>query len=86
MDQEAMSYGIPVIGTDVGGTRECIEDGENGILLRPDFTTDAFVARVSPLLSRPLTQMKRRAYDMYKAKFDADVNRREFVNRVLLKF
>lgn len=34
---EALSFGIPVIATDVGGTREIVTDGQNGRLLSPDF-------------------------------------------------
>ena len=30
---EAMSYGIPVLSTAVGGVRECIEDGREGVLV-----------------------------------------------------
>jgi len=32
---EAMAAGLPVIGGNVGGTRELIEDGVNGILVEP---------------------------------------------------
>jgi glycosyltransferase involved in cell wall biosynthesis len=32
---EAMACGNPVIGTDVGGMRELIQDGSNGFLIRP---------------------------------------------------
>lgn len=32
---EAMRAGVPVIGGDVGGTRELIKDGENGFLVNP---------------------------------------------------
>jgi N-acetyl sugar amidotransferase len=34
---EAMSYGIPCVGTDVGGVSEIIEDQKNGYLLPVDF-------------------------------------------------
>jgi glycosyltransferase involved in cell wall biosynthesis len=32
---EAMASGVPVIGGDAGGTRELIQDGVNGLLVRP---------------------------------------------------
>ncbi|MCT4554972.1 MAG: glycosyltransferase family 4 protein [Pelagimonas sp.] len=32
---EAMSMGVPTIGTDAGGVRELIQDGRNGILVEP---------------------------------------------------
>lgn len=37
---EATSFGIPVIATDVGGTSEIVRQGENGFLLKKDYTDD----------------------------------------------
>lgn len=34
---EAISFGVPVIATDVGGTNEIVSDGENGFLLDKNF-------------------------------------------------
>ena len=34
---EAVSFGIPVIATDVGGTGEIVKDGKNGFLINSDF-------------------------------------------------
>lgn len=40
---EAISMGLPVIATDVGGTREIVENGRNGYLLRSDCTIEEIV-------------------------------------------
>jgi len=37
---EAMSYGIPVVGTRVGGVPEIVDHGVNGYLLEKNFTDD----------------------------------------------
>ena len=47
---EAMSYGVPVIGSDVGGIPEVIEDGENGFLCRPEDSHD-IAAKIEKLLT-----------------------------------
>lgn len=39
-----MAAGKPVIGVDEGGLRETVVDGETGVLLPPDFDTDALVS------------------------------------------
>lgn len=47
--QEAMFYGLPVVGFDAGGIREWLFDGENGFLV-PWKDTDRFAARLEQLL------------------------------------
>jgi glycosyltransferase involved in cell wall biosynthesis len=47
--QEAMFYGLPVVGFDAGGIREWLLDGENGFLV-PWKDTDQFAARIEQLL------------------------------------
>ena len=38
---EAMSFSVPCLATDVGGTREIVRTGENGTLLPPDVSAGA---------------------------------------------
>lgn len=79
-DIEAMAYGIPVIATDVGGTREAF-DGGGGILLPADVTPELFCERVLPLLrnKQALGAMRQKAYETYRRKFVSDTCRSAFV-------
>nr|WP_319488365.1 glycosyltransferase [uncultured Caproiciproducens sp.] len=46
---EISSFGVPVIATDVGGTREAVINGENGYLLPADFSPDELLNKFSEL-------------------------------------
>ena len=46
---EAMSFGIPVIATDVGGTAELVAHNENGFLLEADFRAETLVEKILQL-------------------------------------
>lgn len=43
---EALSYGIPVIATDVGGTSELVHHNENGVLLNEDFSSEELLSAI----------------------------------------
>ena len=49
---EAMAAGVPVIATAVGGVKECIEDGEDGLLIPPGDST-ALAGAISRVLKDP---------------------------------
>lgn len=51
---EAMAAGLPVIGTEVEGIREVIEDGKNGLLVKPDDVEGLKKALSTLLLDRAL--------------------------------
>jgi glycosyltransferase involved in cell wall biosynthesis len=49
---EAMSYGIPVVVTDVGGIPETVTDGQEGFIVRPG-QIEAIAAALSRLVGEP---------------------------------
>lgn len=81
---EAMSFGIPIIATDVGSSRETIIKNRNGILLTEDFTntelTDAI--RFYLDLSTEERQMQCKASrELWEKKFSAANNYPEFFEK-----
>jgi glycosyltransferase involved in cell wall biosynthesis len=54
---EAMSVGVPVVATAVGGIPEVVQDGENGLLIRP--TTNGALAEALSHLVPSLSERQR---------------------------
>ena len=50
---ESISLGIPVVATDVGGNKEVINNGENGLLIKPDSPADLSAA-ISKIYNEPV--------------------------------
>lgn len=67
---EAMALGRPVIATAVGGLREAIRDGENGMLVPPG-SVDALAGRLLRLLRDPALRERlgRRARETVRAEY-----------------
>ncbi len=84
---EALSFGIPVLGTRVGGVPEIVHSGENGLLLDPHFSNETYCEAVQEMLF--LDEKKRLAYrknarTLWEKAFRADQNYREFVEENLI--
>lgn len=78
--QEALSFGIPIIGTDVGGISATI-DG-NGVLLGENPTPKEAAEAIKSIYN--LTEdeartMSNRSYEIWKEKFDAGKNALRFL-------
>jgi len=83
---EAMSYGIPTIATDVGGTSEIVESGINGFLLDKDFSADALCQLLLAFLEMPderYSGFSKNAYCTWEKKYNAQKNYRSFINDIL---
>ncbi len=82
---EACSFGIPVVATDVGGTREAVFDGENGYLLPADFQPEELIEKLRMLQSIPEDEYDRLcagARGMWTKKFNAAENYRRFYEEI----
>ncbi len=82
---EAISFGIPVIATDVGGTAEIVLDGVNGRLLDADFQPEELAGQIKYFVS--LTDEEYRKYRMnargtWEKYFQAPVNYKNFVHDI----
>jgi len=54
---EAMSIGVPIIATDVGGTRELVIDGKTGCLIDTSLDIETIVHKVEKM-----AKMKKKEY------------------------
>ena len=82
---EAMSFGIPVIGTNVGGVSEIVNE-DNGYLLSANPTSQEIVSVIEKFqqLSNEDKEKKRKAaYSTWENKYNADLNYSEFVERIV---
>ena len=77
---EALSSGIPVLATDVGGTSEAVND-KIGFLVPANFECSKVSTIINNYLNMPAVEQKRyrqRAYQFWKENYEAGVNFREF--------
>jgi len=83
---EAMSFGIPVVATDVGGVREIVKDGSNGYLLEKDFSADRLSSLIKRFIEMPEIEYQRfciEARKTWEEKFNAQKAYEEFISAIL---
>jgi|GEM_PF-6791575 len=81
MLMEACTYGVPVIGTDIGGIPDVIEDGKNGFLLKSQDITE-LRDKIKAILDNPSLAKKMGAYGKAKMKkeFSPDAVVKELIS------
>lgn len=77
---EAISAGIPVIATDVGGNGEIVKD-ETGILINVNPSEIEFARSVEVILTDKT--LKTKAINFYEANFNANINFNNFYNKII---
>jgi len=83
---EAMSMGVPVIATNVGGVNEIVQDNYNGYLLDSASTPTqiAMVICGAKTLSVPdYLQLQNNALNTWREKYNAQINYTRFIKHVL---
>jgi glycosyltransferase involved in cell wall biosynthesis len=83
---EAFSAGFTVIGTNVGGVSEIIEDGVNGYLLHPNPSAQEVVDKLLLLMNQTAAEklsFEEAAFATWQKKFDAMKNSDIFVKNLL---
>lgn len=82
---EAMSYGIPCIATDVGGTSEIVEDCETGFLLKEDFEIRQLSDKLYNFFTMPEAEQKSmrvRCKERWRKNFEAESTYIEFYKKI----
>ncbi|ADQ47129.1 glycosyl transferase group 1 [Caldicellulosiruptor kronotskyensis 2002] len=83
---EAMSYGIPVVATDVGGTKEIVKNGKNGFLLDKDFSEFELANLIERFATMSEEDYKRFCYgarETWEENFNAKKCYEDFAKRLL---
>lgn len=82
---EAMSAGVPVLGTDVGGVSEIVSHGANGMLLPPEAPAQGIAAAIdafAEMSDGEYRNFSTRAWATWHEGFQADTNYRTFVRSI----
>jgi glycosyltransferase involved in cell wall biosynthesis len=82
---EAMSFGIPVIATDVGGVNEVVQDGHTGLLLNQNFSINELITKilfVAKMSSADYHTMRIKSRKLWEDKYNSKKNYSDFFNSV----
>lgn len=83
---EAMSFGIPVMATDVGGINEMVDE-QNGFLLPKNFDPAAAAEIIEKFRGQPSSfrqAFRKAAAETWRQKFNAATNYKRFAGQLLL--
>lgn len=82
---EAMSFGIPVIATNVGGSSEIVQDAHNGFLLPPNPATAEVAESIRKfcfLSEEEKLRIRENAHRTWDEEYNAEKNYKEFAGNI----
>jgi glycosyltransferase involved in cell wall biosynthesis len=83
---EAISFGIPVLATNVGGTNEIVYDGMNGFLLEKDFKLIELSNIIKSVMNLPMVDylyMRSNSRSIWENNYKAENNYSDFLNDIV---
>ena len=84
---EAMSFGIPCVATDVGGTSEIVIDGYNGYLVSPKDDNESIMKKIHNIIDLQPShyqEIRSNAHRTWDLSFNADKNYKEFIEQLMI--
>lgn len=81
---EAQSYGLPVIATDAGGTRELVHDKINGVLLKIDFCDFDLIRAINEVIQKG-RQYRGKAIETWSNMSDSQTICNEFFDKEIME-
>lgn len=78
---EALSFGIPCVATDAGGTPEIVENNVNGLLVSVETDPKEIAARISENVDH-LRQMRRYCREFWRRNYCAETNYSQFITQL----
>lgn len=80
---EALSFGIPVVATDVGGTGEVVQSGKTGLLVNKDCDDKEIAGKIDIVLSSSeYSSLRENCRKVWEEKFAFRKNTKEMLNIV----
>jgi glycosyltransferase involved in cell wall biosynthesis len=83
---EAFAFSVPVIAPDVGGIREIVQNGLNGIIIGTEGDVEQIAEAITWFSSQDLKSreiMSGQARHTWEQKFNAEVNYTNFVTQLI---
>ena len=80
---EAMSCHIPIIAPDVGGIKDMVVDGYNGILLKKECLVEEIVASLKNIAFFKDKNIRENSYKIFLEKYDAKKNYKKFIQDII---
>lgn len=83
---EAMSFGIPVIATDVGGTKELVIDDCTGCLIPVEINAGDLASNIEAFMNfnqKKQNMYRQNAFKMWKENYNFETNYKRFYDEIL---